>query len=71
MIEWQQLVAENRTLQEQLAAERETASASDGGAETLLPQVDPELLAAVADPAACCNFSSSTTSWMRSADHRA
>jgi len=44
MIEWQQLAAENRTLRAQLAA-------SDGGAERQLPQVDPELLAAVADPA--------------------
>jgi PAS domain S-box-containing protein len=52
MIEWQRLVAENRTLQEQLAVNRETGPASDGGAETLLPQVDPDLLAAVADPAA-------------------
>jgi len=52
MIEWQRLVAENRTLQEQLAVNRETGPASDGSAETLLPQVDPDLLAAVADPAA-------------------
>jgi PAS domain S-box-containing protein len=51
MIEWQQLAADNRTLREQLATEGETAPAGDGSAETLLPQVDPDLMAAVADPA--------------------
>lgn len=52
LIEWQQLVTENRSLQEQLAVARGTAPASDGNTDSLLRRVDPELLAVVADPAA-------------------
>lgn len=51
MIDWRQLLAENRSLREQLAAARGTAPTSDESTEALLRQVDPDLLAAVADPA--------------------
>ncbi len=51
MIEWRQLMAENRSLRNQLAAAHATSPPSAEDAETLLRQMDPDLLAAVADPA--------------------
>ena len=48
-IEWQQLAAENRSLREQLA--RETSSPSSPTVQDRLRDVNPDLLAAVANPA--------------------
>lgn len=51
MIEWRQLVAENRSLREQLAAAKETATTGNPLSSDRLRQVNPDFLAAVADPA--------------------